>query len=140
MEELREQLETLIDKAESTRGYSLWIDAPENVTDAIQSALDDLYLAAGLVEKELERKKQGEYAMKELYAMLDKYQAARDAIKGTSERLDKVQEVCAKCNAGLDQFFADAEAIDAAVQEAEGAAPNGELGDVGETPQTEGSI
>jgi len=111
MEKLREQIETLIDKAESTRGYSLWLGAPDVVTDAIQSALDALYLASGLVDKELERKKQGELDMKDLCDMLAKYQAARETILETSKRLDKVQEVCAKCNEGLDKFFVDAETI-----------------------------
>lgn len=131
MEKLRDNLAALVPLLESSRGRAIWLGAPVALTDAVQSALDALNEAAIIADKEIERKLKGAFEMKELNAMLEKYKAAKESIQGVSERLDKIQETCAKYNAGLDAFFADADAIDA-VCEAEGtpvdeAAPNGEV-------------
>ncbi len=127
MNPLEEKLLEARAALESARGFALWTRAPTTIKDAIDDSLFSVNRAArvaSLFNSTLFSK--GEQPMKELFAMLDAYNAVKSSAIATTERLQKVGAACEKAQAGLDAFFASAGLNDEPDGEA---APNGELGD-----------
>ncbi len=127
MKQLEEKLLEARAALESARGYAIWARAPTSIRDDLDESLFYLNKAArvaSLYNSTFFRKEN--QTMKELFAMLDAYNADKSYAIATTERLQKVGAACEKANANLDAFFESAGMNEAPEGEA---APNGELGD-----------
>ncbi len=137
MIELLKKLDVARDALESARGYAIWARAPVEIKDSLDDSLNSLNEAArvaSLCKSTLFSK--GETKMKELFAMLDAYNAVKSCAIATTERLQKVGAACEKANADLDAFFESAGMNETPADEA---APNGELSD-GESEQENSGV